>query len=78
MPLSQGKGSPTDIAREWRNLGTEGSCVAALKDGRLIVHVDCSGRMVKMNLNKALYLEELQKKNLQIKEIRFKVGPLTA
>ena len=76
-PLSSGKANHAGIAQEWERLsGGANSAVAAFKDGCLIVHVDCGARVVKMNLNKKDYLESLNRKNFQIKEIRFKVGKI--
>jgi hypothetical protein len=77
-PLSKGQSTHSDIAGEWQRLCGEGktSSVQDLKEGVLTVHVDCSARLVKMNLNKARYLEELSGKHPQIKSIRFKVGKI--
>ena len=77
-PLSKGEANPSDIAKQWDRVsgGGKTSSVAAFKDGCLTVHVDCSARVVKMNLRKADYLEELSGKHPQIKSIRFKVGKI--
>ena len=78
-PLAEGRSKSADIAQEWRRIsgGGKNSSVTAFKDGCLTVHVDCGARLVKMNLNKADYLDELKSKNPQIKDIRFKVGKIT-
>ena len=77
-PLAEGRLRTTDIAQEWRRIAGAGknSGVAAFKDGCLTVHVDCGARLVTMNLNKADYLDEMQSKNPQVKDIRFKVGKI--
>lgn len=78
-PLSSGNGGQASVADLWHRLyGPEKTTsVVEFKDGCLTVHVDCSARLVKLNLNKTLYLEELSRKNPDIKNIRFKVGKIT-
>ena len=68
-PLAAGKADFAGIVRQW-----PGTSIAAFKDGLLTVHVDCAARAVRLGQGKAKYLEALQKKNPQIKDIRFKVG----
>jgi len=77
-PLADGKSANSDIAQSWQRIAGAGkaSSVAGFKDGILTVHVDCSARLVKMNLNKADYLDEIRSKNPQVKDIRFKVGKI--
>jgi hypothetical protein len=77
-PLSSGTASSSDIVAEWQRLsgGVQTSSVAAFKNGTLIIHVDCSARAVKMNLSKAGYIKELNKKSLAVKDIRFKVAKI--
>ena len=78
-PLSAGKTNPSGIAQSWRRLCSDPktSGIAGLKDGCLTVHVDCSARMVKMNMAKADYLDELKSKHPEVKDIKFKVGKIT-
>ena len=75
-PLSAGQASGRDIAQAWRRLCGDGrtSGVAAFNNGCLTVHVDCAARRVKMDAQKADYLEALNKKDLHVTDIRFKVG----
>ena len=77
-PLAAGQSQTDGIAQQWRRIYGEGkqSSVASFKDGVLIVHVDCAARLVKMNLSKLEYLEELKLKNPMTKAIRFKVGKI--
>ena len=77
-PLSKGQSNSVDIVSAWNRIygNDKGSSVVELKDGCLIVHVDCSARLVKMNMQKMEYLEELKTKYPLIKDIRFKVGKI--
>ncbi len=78
-PLGQGQASPSDIAGEWQRLsGGKTSSAASFKDGTLTIHVDCGARAVKMNAEKARYVEELNKKSLGVKIIKFKVGKVSS
>jgi hypothetical protein len=75
-PLSQGQANAMNVGEAWKRLygGDKGSSAVGYKEGCLTVHVDCAARLVKMNLNKAEYLEELKKRYPQMTNIRFKVG----
>ena len=77
-PLSKKEITPGDIVAAWQRLagGTKTSCVAAFKDGYLTIHVDSATRLMKMNLQKADYLDDLKSKWPDIKDIRFKVGKI--
>ncbi len=75
--LSDGKTQSIDIVQEWQLLcGADTSSVVSLKEGCLTVNVDCSARAVQWNTRKQEFLQELNKKDFQIKNIRFKVGKL--
>ena len=75
-PLSNGQTSQMDMVEAWKRLaGTnKGTSLAGFKDGCLTVNVDCAARLVKMNAQKADYLDDLKAKLPQVKDIRFKVG----
>jgi len=80
-PLAGGKAASSDIAQQWERMAggrsmAKTSGIASFKDGILTIHVDCSARLVKMNLSKADYLDGMQSKNPQVKDIRFKVGKI--
>ncbi len=77
-PLSAGQARAEGIAELWQRLSGDSrkSSVASFKEGVLVVHVDCSARLVKMNQSKPEYLEDLKAKNPNVKDIRFKVGKI--
>ncbi len=78
-PLAEGKGNSSDVAESWARLAGEKNktCITGFKEGCLFINVDCSARLVKMNLNKSDYLDAMKSKNPLIKDIRFKVGKIS-
>jgi hypothetical protein len=74
--MSSGNGgSFQDIQTVWEKISKDQSSrVAGFKDGCLIISADSSMRLVKLNLNRDIFLKELQKEFPLISKISFKVN----
>lgn len=74
---AQGQAPLTDIAQAWeRSPAAGGTKAVDLKEGCLIVHVDCAARRVKLSANKNQYAQQLHAQYPQVKDIHFKVGKI--
>jgi hypothetical protein len=75
-PMASGQGGQDGIAGQWQRLSgnSKTSSVAGCKDGVLTVHVDCAARVMKLNLDKERFIQEMSKNHPEIKNIKFKVG----
>jgi hypothetical protein len=76
--MSSGEGGLfKDIQAAWVKISKDqGSRVADFKDGCVTITADSSLRLVRLNLNRAGLLKELQKEFPSIVRISFKVGPI--
>ena len=76
--MSSGNGvSFQDIQAAWARISKEQeSRVADFKDGCVTIIADSSMRLVRLNLNREIFLKELQKEFPSIVKISFKVGAI--
>ena len=65
-----------DLAVVWQQLCPRGAAVVDFKEGKALVHVDSSARLVHLNARRAQLLKAVQAKCPQVKELRFKVGKI--
>jgi len=75
--MSSGRGGAfADIQAAWARISKDqGTTVADIKDGCVVISADSSLRLVRLNLNRASLLKELKKEFPSIVKISFKVGP---
>jgi len=76
--MSSGSGgSFQNIQQAWGRISKDKeSRITDFKDGCLTISADSSMRLVKLNLNREIFLKELQKEFPSIVRISFKVGSI--
>ena len=77
--MSSSTGNAFDgIQSAWARIsGDHESGVVEFKDGCVTIHADCAMRLVKLNLNREIFLKELQKEFPSIVGIKFKAGAIS-
>lgn len=73
--LSSTSGSLGEIQAAWERVSKDkGTRVSEFKQGCLTVSADSSMRLVKLNLNREVFLKELQKEFPAVIKLSFRVG----
>ena len=71
-------GSRKDLAALWQGICPQGTQVVDLKEGVALIHVDSSARLVHLNARRSVLLKTIQAQFPQVKDLRFKVGKISA
>ena len=75
---SKKPGEQIQLQETWKRMVGEGgqrhAAIHGFRDGVLSIHVDSSIWLFQMSLKKKTFLNELQKKNPDIKQVVFKIG----
>ena len=71
-------GSRKDLAALWQSICPQGTQVVDLKEGVALIHVDSSARLVHLNARRSALLKTVQAQCPQVKDLRFKVGKISA